>query len=176
VKKATTTLKNDLFSNDVKIALAASKKLAKVGGDHILTFLLELLESEKPGIRNLAALSLRDIGDNRAIAPLLQAIFKPENRNYIGTLVYALQTLECTHILVELFKILFYESFESKMGAYKILDEQEFEFSRTDLMQIQSMWKECSKAPSEENGFKDPDTKEMIQDAYEGFMEYLKEK
>ena len=168
------SLKADLFSNDRETAISASKDLAKTGSEDVLFFLIDLLESEKPGIRNLAALSLREIGDNRAIPSLLRSIFKPENKSYNGTLVYALQTLDCTHLLVDIFKILFYESFEAKMGAYAILNEQEFEFSSANLMEIRRMWKECSSAPSAENGFKDPDTKAIIKDAYEGFMEYLK--
>ncbi|MEM1357531.1 MAG: hypothetical protein AAGF89_05000, partial [Bacteroidota bacterium] len=67
-----------------------------------------------------------------------------------------------------------YESFEAKMSAYTVLCEQTFEFSRKDLFEIQRMWQECINDPNDENGFLEEETKLMIEDAYEGFMVYLK--
>lgn len=165
--------KAEIQSADSRIALNAADNLGKIGGDNIVKFLIELLESNDAKIRNAAALSLRETKDNRAIQPLLKSIFKPENRNYNGTMVYALQTLDCKNQLVELFKILFYESYESKMGAYTILDEQVFEFSREDLIEIERMWKECNDKPEKVNGFDDEETILMMKGAYEGFIEYL---
>ena len=168
--------KEEIQSEDWEVALNAADNLGKIGGDNIVKFLIELLESNDARIRNAASLSIRETKDSRAIQPLLKSIFKPENRDYNGTMVYALQTLDCKNQLVELFKILFYESYESKMGAYTILDKQIFEFSREDLIEIKRMWKECNDKPEKVNGFDDEETILMMKDAYEGFMEYLKEK
>lgn len=167
--------KEKILSKDWKIALNAADNLAKIGGDEVIKFLIKLLDSKEARIRNAAALSIRDTKDNQAIKPLLKSIFKPENRDYNGTMVYALQTLDCKNNLVELFKILFYESYESKMGAYAILDEQIFEFHREDLMEIQKMWRDCNDKPEKINGFDDEKTILMMKEAYEGFMEYIKE-
>jgi len=103
--------------------------------------LINLLESENPSTRNTSALKLRVLKDNRAIEPLLKAIFKVENKEDNGTLVYALQTLDCKHKLVELFKVLFYQGYEAKVMAHQILDEQIFEFTKNDLLEIRKMWK-----------------------------------
>ena len=168
--------KEEIQSEDWEVALNAADNLGKIGGDNIVKFLIELLESNDARIRNAASLSIRETKDSRAIQPLLKSIFKPENRDYNGTMVYALQTLDCKNQLVELFKILFYESYESKMGAYTILDKQIFEFSREDLIEIKRMCKECNDKPEKVNGFDDEETILMMKDAYEGFMEYLKEK
>lgn len=162
--------KKELFSEDSEIALNAAEQLAKIGGEDIVQFLIALLNLENAEIRNLAALSLREIKDNRAIEPLLKAIFKPESRDYNGTMVYALQPLDCKHKLVALFKILFYESYESKMAAYTILNEQNFEFRREDLLEIQSMWKACNDQAEKVNGFEEEETRLMMKDAYEGFV------
>lgn len=167
--------KEEIQSENWEVAFNAAESLSKIGGEDIVNFLIELLDSDKPRIRNAAALSIREIKNNRAIEPLLKSIFKTENRNYNGTMVYALETLDCKNHLVELFKILFYESYESKMGAYTILDKQIFEFSREDLMKIQMMWKECNDKSQKVNGFYNEETILMMKDTYEGFMVYLKE-
>jgi len=166
-------LKKEIFSDNYAIALSASKKLTEISGDDIYYFLIELLGSKDPSIRNLGALALRKRADNRAILPLLNVIFKSSNKAYSGTLVYALQKLDCKEKLVEIFKILFYHEYESKLCAYNILDKQIFEFTRADLMSIQTMWLECQGPSSSAIGFDDIETKAMMHDAYEGFMDYL---
>lgn len=166
--------KAEIQSENWEIALNAAKNLEKVGGDNIVQFLISLLESENVGLRNTAALSLRRIKNNRAIEPLLKSIFNPKNRDYNGTMVYALQTLDCKNNLVELFKILFYESYESKIGAYHILEEQIFEFSRNDLFEIQKMWEDWNDTTKSITDSEDEEERLIIQDTYDGFMEYLK--
>lgn len=120
-------------------------------------------------------MALRELEDNNAIEPLLKAIFKPANKNNNGTLVYALEKMDCTHKLVELFRILFYQSYEAKLMACRILDKQIFEFHRDDLREIQRMWKKENQNTEKVNDFEDEKTYLMMQNAYEGFIEYLKE-
>ncbi len=136
------TIKADFFSPDPKVATAASDKLGELGGDEVIAFLIPILESENAWLRNSAALALRDIGDNRAVEPLFHAIQKPENANNRGTLVYALEELDCSQKLPELFDILFYARYEAKMSAATVLDEQIFEFSAEDLHEIQRKWED----------------------------------
>jgi len=135
--------KIELQSKDWEIVSVAAENLAKRGGDIGFDILINSLESEDVGLRNRVALALRKKKDNGAVDPLLKAILSPENRDYNGTMVYALQILNCQYKLVELFQILFYESYESKMMAYMILEEQIFEFSQADLFEIQKMWQDC---------------------------------
>lgn len=52
--------------------------------------------------KNAAAVGLRDYGDDRAIPILFQAINDPGNKDRNGTFVYALQTLDCRGVIVEL--------------------------------------------------------------------------
>lgn len=166
-------LKRGIVSEDYENAKKSAENLVKIGGDGVLEFLIGLLELAKPEIRNRAALALREIENNRAIEPLLKSILKPENKNYNGTMVYALQKLDCKYKLVEIFKILFSQGYEAKIGAYSILDRQVFEFSRDDLKEIQEMWKDYNLNPEKGEGFDNEKTKLMMQEAYDGFMEYI---
>lgn len=166
-------LKKAIWSDDWETAIASSERLAEIGGDDVLAFLIGLLDSEDSMVRHMASLALSELADNRAIEPLLKSIFKPENCNSNGTMVYALLTHDCKDILVDLFKILFWYNFEPCNLAYIILNEQIFEFTRDDLFEIKRMWIECSKNPEKYPGFKSERMKLMIQDAYEGYIAYL---
>lgn len=55
------------------------------------------------------------------------------------------------------------------------MDKQIFEFHRDDLREIQRMWKKENQNTEKVNDFEDEKTYLMMQNAYEGFIEYLKE-
>ena len=154
----------------------AAYRLGKIGGDEVLGFLLPLLKSKDPILRNCAALALKDMKDDRAVEPLLEAIFMSENHKYNGTMVFALEGLDCSQKLKEMFKILFYESYEAKISAYAVLSEQEFEFSEEDLHEVYQMWEEIKQHPDKCPNYEYEEVPEMIQDAVDGYMSYLKEK
>jgi HEAT repeat protein len=165
------TLKIDFFSPDSAVATAAANKLGELGGDEVLDFLISVLKSPNALQRNSAALALRDIGDNRAAEPLWQEILDPQNRNQRATMVYALERLDCSQKLPELFDLLFYGSYEAQMYAGTILDEQIFEFSEADLHTIQSKWDDLQKHPEKCVDFEL--RKDDIQHFVEGFTSYL---
>jgi HEAT repeat protein len=167
-------LKQEILSQEWERMRAAGYRLAEIGGDEAVQFLIPLLKSEDPLLRNCVALSLKDIKDNKAIDPLLEAIFKKENHNYNGTLVFALEALDCSQKLKEIFKILFYESYESKISAYAILSEQVFEFTEEDLLEVNSRWEDIRLHPEKCPSYEYNEVPEMIQDAVDGYMSYLK--
>lgn len=169
-------LKKDIFSEDWELVKSAADRLGEIGGDEVVDFLISLLSLENSGIRNRAALALRDIGDNKAVKPLLKAIFKKENLNYNGTMVYALEALDCSKNLKEIFKILFYQGAEAKLSADTILSEQIFTFYREDILIIKRMWDDCKLHPEKCPDYDDIDTREMMESAVEGFMRYLEPK
>src|SRR5690554_2379648 len=86
-------LKQDVFSDDWELVKSSADRLGQIGGDEVVDFLISLIALDNSGIRNRAALALEDIKDNRALEPLLTAIFKKENHNYNGTMVFALESL-----------------------------------------------------------------------------------
>lgn len=163
--------KIEILSDDAKIALNASDKLAEIGGQEVLDFLISLLESDNVHLRNLAALALREIGDNQALEPLLKSINKDGKKNHRGTMVYALQTLDCSCKLPELFDLLFYGRFEVKMGVTTILDEQVFDFTQQDLINIKHKWEDIQMHPETSPEFEK--TRDLLQDYVEGFLVYL---
>ncbi len=167
-------LKKDVFSVDWELVKSSADRLGKIGGDEVVDFLISLIALDNSSIRNRAALALEDIKDNRALEPLLTAIFKKENHNYNGTMVYALESLDCSQKLKEIFRILFYETYESKISAYAILYDQTFDFTKEDLHEIQKMWDDCMLHPEKCPNFDDLETRQMMQNAVEGFMSYLK--
>jgi len=97
--------------------------------------LLRNLASPRPRTRDTAALALRDLGDNRAVAPLIRAIRKPTNAGFIGTLVYSLQTLDCSKQFLFLFNLALKTDYEPCCMALMILREQHF---RTTKQQLQA--------------------------------------
>ena len=166
-------LKKDIFSDDWELVKSSADRLGQIGGDEVVDFLISLIALDNSGIRNQAALALEDIKDNRALEPLLKAILKKENHNYNGTMVFALESLDCSQKLKEIFRILFYETFESKINANAILSNQMFDFTKEDLLEIQNMWDDCKQHPDKCPCYDDIEIREMMQDAVDGFMIYL---
>ena len=103
----------------------------------------------------------------KAKQKLIERILNKETINSNGTMTYALYHLNCKSNLVDVFKILATQSYESKMHAYAILSEQEFEFSRDDLSEINAIWNTTKSQELEKETF------EMIEDAYSGFIAYI---
>ncbi len=101
--------------------------------------LIGLLDSNDGYVRNASALALREIGDNTAVSPLLKAIHKKENMNNRGTLVYALENLDCSRHFMTIFALALADSFEVKMSAMDILHEQGFYIDDDDCLKAQSM-------------------------------------
>lgn len=160
-------LKNQILTSNWEVAKLSIDDLTKARSDEIIEFFISLLDQEDAAIRNRAALALSDLKAHQAVKPLIASIFKPENKNYNGTMVYALQELNCEHQLVELFQILFYHDYEAKTGAITILEEQIFSFNEHDLFKIKEMWLACNQ------NFDNEELRLEIQDVYEGFMNYL---
>jgi hypothetical protein len=133
-------LKNDLYSDNHRKAMLASDELAKIGGKDIIDLFISLLDHDNSKIREIAALGLHEIADNQALEPLLTSINKQSNKNSNGTMAFALETLDCSRKLNEIFDLLFYGDAEVKMAATSILDNQDFYFSKFDLTNIQAKW------------------------------------
>jgi hypothetical protein len=162
-------LKADMLSGDFQKVKNAAETLGRIGGDDVLDFLISLLELDNPDIRNRAALALEEIKDNRALDPLLRAIFKKENHNSNGTMVFALEALDCSKHLVQIFRILLFETYESKLSAYNILKDQEFIISDEDIFEITSMWRKY-KSPEICPGYDHHETREMMEHAVQRFL------
>lgn len=165
-------LKRNIFSENWELVKSSADKLGKLGGDDITDFLISLLSEDNSGIRNRAALALERIGDSRAVEPLIDSIYK--NPNYNGTMVFALESLDCSKHLKDIFTILFTESYEAKISSMAILYSQDFVFSSQDLLDINMMWDDCKLHPDKFPDIKNEKVKERIQKLVDGFNDKLK--
>jgi HEAT repeat protein len=77
--------------DDPRAVAQAARSLAQLDDPRGVQVLIELLlETPTPIVWNAAALALRDLGDSRAVAPLLKRLGDPATEDARGTLVHAL--------------------------------------------------------------------------------------
>jgi len=95
------------------------------------------LESNDSAIRDKAAISLMDIGDSSAIAPLIKAIKNPSNIHHRGTLVYALSEFDMSDHINLLIDLVVTGNYEVATGSYHILEEIKFNEEQKHIIQNQ---------------------------------------
>jgi hypothetical protein len=166
-------LKSDILCPDTELDKKndAARRLHEIGSEGILDFWIDLLDVSNDYciLRNYAALSLLDIRNSRAVEPLINTILKRGTINYNGTLVYTLSFFNCSYKFKEIFQILFYQGYEAKCIAANILSDQEFEFTRQDIIDIKAMWEQLKLHP-DESYLK---SKDLIDESVEGYLSYL---
>lgn len=181
-------LKSAVMSEDWHEAKDACQRLFHFGGRFNRTgrrkcrrFLIALLYQENPRARNAAAMTFRINRFNTAVVPLFHAIIKPENSRYRGTLVYALEKLNCIYHLGELFSILFGAAgnWEVQASILNILEEQIFEFTKDELRTIAESWNAIQNNWNtlnniDENNIREIDfDRRLIQHFVDGYLAYL---
>ena len=174
-------LKTDIFSGDWDKMKESASRLFEIGGQENIDYLLGLLDQPNPLVRNVVALTFMDNKFNEALEPLLESITKDENKSSRGTMVYALQALDCRNKLKALFDILFTaaKNAEVQTGILTVLDEQEFEFTKNDLIEIQEKWDGLKDSWNKLNGIEKREVKEydidrdVIQNFVDGYVSYL---
>jgi len=100
--------------------------IAERDDDQVLPLLLDVLErTEDHRVRNRATVALYDIGDQRAFQPLLRTIRREyRGQGGIGTLLFALQSLDARGALVDAAHILCDgtdETYESAWMAFEVI-------------------------------------------------------
>ena len=95
------------------------------------------LESTDSSVRDKAAISLMDIGDERAVLPLIKAIQIPENANHRGTLVYALSAFNCTAHIKLLVDLILTANFEVATGSFQILEQSNLDKNQKNQIKKQ---------------------------------------
>lgn len=96
--------------------------------------LIQDLKSTDPAVRDNAALDLMDIGNDKAVVPLIEAIRAPENANYRGTLVYSLSAYNCIDHLEYLIELCLTGNFEVSSNAFNIIEE--FDLTQTTISKM----------------------------------------
>ncbi len=132
-------LRQQIISTDGEERLRAADRLASIGGDEAFNILIPVLNNKNTGIRDAAALSLRAIGNSKAVPYLVKAIRNSKDKKNCGTLVYALEKLDCSKLLLLLVKLALHGSFEVQNHALTILFEQSFKTSRGEIAKAKNM-------------------------------------
>lgn len=70
----------------------------------------------------MLAIVLSDLKCQDAVEILMELIFKPELENNRGSLVYALEGLECAKYYKELLPLLFKGNFEVRMEIHSVME------------------------------------------------------
>ncbi|MGK7377621.1 HEAT repeat domain-containing protein [Planococcus sp. 1R117A] len=81
--------------------------------------------TQNPGIRNALAIALRDIGNEKAISPLIDLINDPKTLGSRGTLLYALAPFDCTEHLESIVQQFLTGNFEVQAMAYQLLESMD---------------------------------------------------
>lgn len=123
----------------------AADELARIASPEVVDRLSILLSNSDARIRNASALALREIGNSAAVRPLLDAIQLRDNHQNRSTLVYALETLDCSRHFIDIFRLALSSKFDVQMSALAILDEQVFCVSADDISKASALLKSADK-------------------------------
>ena len=165
-------IKDQFLMKDWSMTLIEDRHLKINQSEKITEFIIKKLNSDDVSIRYIASSMIIQFQIELAKDKLIERILDPDTLNSNGTMSYALSHLNCESKLVELFKILATQSFESKNHAYNMLSDQIFKFTREDLTEIEQIWLKTKMQPKENQIF-DDETLNMVQDVYESFSAYL---
>lgn len=130
-----------------KEALDAAYKLGLMANEEANAILIESLRSPLPNVRNAAALALRDNKVQGAVPVLVEAINNPANSDNRGTLVYALEEMDCGKLFSFLFRLALDSNYECRYKALGILQSRGFWVSDKDVSEAESMLNRYVKSP-----------------------------
>lgn len=105
----------------------AESKLEEVGinkYENAVPLLIEYFKStDNHRLRNSIAITLSDIGNEKAINPLIEMINDPKTLGYRGTLLYALKPFDCSAHLETLVYHLLTGNFEVQANSFQLIEE-----------------------------------------------------
>jgi hypothetical protein len=112
-----------LQSSNPELVIEAAHALGDLGDERAVPILIELLQTTTdPDIRDAAAVGLRELGDQSALHPLVSLINDPKTEGNRGTLVYALEGLDCASVIPLLVDLVINSNFEVSHQAFTVID------------------------------------------------------
>ncbi len=136
---------NPYYYDFVKM-VELTKLLANNRTNKSFNLLLSLLNARTAFIRSATAITLRHLKDNRAVTPLMDAIKVSRNKKNRGTLVYALEYLNCSDLFLPMVELALSNEYEVQAHALNILREQTFKTNRQEIAVAEEMIKKYLKA------------------------------
>jgi hypothetical protein len=117
-------LRKAIESDKVEEAESIFEEVGKNKQENAIPLLIEYLKStDNHRLRNSIAITLSDIGSDKAIEPLIEMINNPKTLGYRGTLLYALNPFDCSAHLETLVYHLLSGNFEVQSNSYQLIEE-----------------------------------------------------
>jgi hypothetical protein len=134
-------LKQKINSDDWEICRSAVVRLAEINSEESTTILLDMLKSDDAEIRNLAAVAMRDTRNQKYLTPLIKRINDLGPKGKIGTLVYALEFLDCSRNLYDIANLNLNAgtNMEIRHSTTVILNEQSFTLTNAELEKVKKL-------------------------------------
>lgn len=79
--------------------------------------------------RNTVALVLSSLKCNKAVTTIIKLLKNESESKYIGTLVYALQNLECHQYLEQIFHLIYIGNYEVRRNMFDLLEQNKDKIS-----------------------------------------------
>ncbi|NJL20628.1 MAG: HEAT repeat domain-containing protein [Leptolyngbyaceae cyanobacterium SM1_3_5] len=125
---------DQLHSHNSNLVIEAAYSLGNLGCKQSVPALIEVLQTTTdPSVRNAVAIGLQEIGDERALCPLVSIIVDPKTEGYRGTLIYALEGFDCSCILPLLVELVIAGNFEVSHQAFLIIESIKTVVDKTTL-------------------------------------------
>ncbi|WP_405153428.1 HEAT repeat domain-containing protein [Paenibacillus sp. FSL K6-0108] len=136
----TNMIQKHLFQGDMEGLI---KQIAYIGEKKDTTqfaFLIDLLKStDNKILRNEIAIALSDIGDDRAVEPLIEVIIDPKTSGSRGTLLYALENLNYIVHIEDIIPFIGDSSLEVSAQSFMLLEQMMGRLSDSQNLKCQQL-------------------------------------
>lgn len=124
-----------LQSADLNVVESAIKLLGFSRNRRAVPILMAMLEDAKDvNIKNALALSLGNLKANDAVPLLIKLIKAPENKNRVGSFVYALQSLDCKKYFLDIVDLICTGNYEVYDHALQVFESTIDDVSYNDKL------------------------------------------
>lgn len=163
-------LSSELTDKSFKI----SESLSKIGTEEVVDAMIVLLNHEQLDTRFIAAKTLGEIEENnKALAPLWEAIHKIENKGIVGDLLSALEGFDISNHYLDVFKLYLFGSFKVSRIAEGLLDYQEFTITARVIKKARKHWSHYANNVKQDEAFELH--KVEIEERFKELSEYIEE-
>jgi len=116
---------SDLKSEDDEKKRKAAAKIGETGDERLIPILIETIEkTDNHWVRNAIANALRELDAEESI-PVLIKLIKKVGEKHSGSLIYALQVMDCRPVVNEIAEFLCSENFEQRELSLQIIEDME---------------------------------------------------
>ncbi|MDQ0878809.1 HEAT repeat protein [Paenibacillus sp. V4I3] len=117
-------LREAIVSNNMDTVESMFEEIGRNKLQEAIPLLIEYLKSTENNIlRNSIAITLSDIGNDKAVEPLIDMINHPKTLGARGTLLFALKPFDCSPHLETLVYHLITGNFEVQLQANELIEE-----------------------------------------------------